>query len=1035
MGVSGKASIEAVADVSRFAAQLKRDLDKALKGIRIDADPLGDQLARSIRRGVDDANRELGRIGEGTDVVTTRIGDEHERASRRVSSSWSGVGDMMGDVGARIGSSLTSLTRVGAIGTLAAASAGQILGLAGTLSQVSGLMVAMPAALGVGIAAIGALTIATSGMGEAMAAAATGDAKALDKAMEGLSPRAQELVREVGEIAPLLGAVKDAAQDAFSSRIQGTIRTMAVLYAGPLKAGIAGIATEYGRAAASAMAFFRDGQTVSAVSSVMDTTRISIGNVAVAIDPLLAGFRDLSTIALPLLEDLSAVIGTVGTQFGQWLSQMATSGAASEALTTAVGVLRQLMTILGNVGSIVGSVLSAATASGGGLLASLAALTGQLAMFLRSAEGSRILTDVFGTLATISSSLSPVIATLLPAIGTVLVALGQGITAIVPALAPIAQVVASILVALAPILPVVGQLIGMLAGPLATAVGAFAGLLGPVIGALAPILLQVGQTVAGILGPAMTTLSQIFIQIGPPIGRLITAVGGALGPILTSMGTIVTSLFAAMEPLIPVFVSLIDPITQIIVAITPLLTLTAGLLAVLIPLLVPVIQLAAAFLAMLAANVIVPILTGLADILTWLLTPIQSLVGWLGSMSTALSGVDWGGVGSSIMSGLGAALSWLWGVLQTVGGAIMWLWNTVAVPAFAAISAAIGVVVGAATWLWGIFGPIVIAIGELLWSLWSGAFSVVSALIGTALDVLGAVLGAFWTVFKTIVTAIGAALYLVWTATIAPVLSMIGAAFMAVWTNWISPALSWVGDKVTWLWEGVKAAFAAIADWVGQKISVVVATATRIAEFTRAVIAAFASMVDSVRSRIDAVASFVSSIPGRITSAVGNLGSLLYNAGSNVINGLIDGISSKISALKRKIGDAARAIRDALPFSPAKWGPLSGAGDPTIAGGKIVDMVASGIVDNLATLRAASSAMAGTAGLGVGADLGTTATLTDLKPGSGTVVTFEAGAIQVTFTGPGAPTDTAVAAVGEAIGRKVADTIARAEIRTTVRTR
>src|SRR4030042_4312235 len=105
-GGSGKASIEAVADVSRFAPQRKRDPDRALKGIRIDADPLGDQLARSIRRGVDDANRELGRIGEGTDVVTKRIGDEHERASRRVSSSGSGGGGMRGGVGARMGSAL-----------------------------------------------------------------------------------------------------------------------------------------------------------------------------------------------------------------------------------------------------------------------------------------------------------------------------------------------------------------------------------------------------------------------------------------------------------------------------------------------------------------------------------------------------------------------------------------------------------------------------------------------------------------------------------------------------------------------------------------------------------------------------------------------------------------------------------------------------------------------------------------------------------------------------------------------------------------
>jgi len=112
--------------------------------------------------------------------------------------------------------------------------------------------------------------------------------------------------------------------------------------------------------------------------------------------------------------------------------------------------------------------------------------------------------------------------------------------------------------------------------------------------------------------------------------------------------------------------------------------------------------------------------------------------------------------------------------------------------------------------------------------------------------------------------------------------------------------------------------------------------------------------VNVVRDKIGSMISFVRELPGRIISAVGNVGSILYNAGQNVINGLIDGITSRIGALRAKISDAARAIRDALPFSPAKYGPLSGSGAPNIAGATIVDMVSSGMKTQIPGLRAAS---------------------------------------------------------------------------------
>lgn len=108
----------------------------------------------------------------------------------------------------------------------------------------------------------------------------------------------------------------------------------------------------------------------------------------------------------------------------------------------------------------------------------------------------------------------------------------------------------------------------------------------------------------------------------------------------------------------------------------------------------------------------------------------------------------------------------------------------------------------------------------------------------------------------------------------------------------------------------------------------------------------------------------VGSIPGRILGAIGNLGSLLYSAGANVINGLINGIMSRVYAVENAIGSIASTIRGALPFSPAKWGPLSGSGSPDIAGAKIGQMLADGLHTSVGTVVNATTKLAGAATLG-----------------------------------------------------------------------
>lgn len=122
----------------------------------------------------------------------------------------------------------------------------------------------------------------------------------------------------------------------------------------------------------------------------------------------------------------------------------------------------------------------------------------------------------------------------------------------------------------------------------------------------------------------------------------------------------------------------------------------------------------------------------------------------------------------------------------------------------------------------------------------------------------------------------------------------------------------------------------------------------------------FNSAVSAASGAIGSLIGVVGSIPGRVLGAIGNLGSLLYNAGANVIQGLVNGIMSKVSAVTSAISSVASTIRGALPFSPAKWGPLSGSGSPDIAGAIISQMIADGMLSNISSVVSATQQVTGT---------------------------------------------------------------------------
>jgi len=164
--------------------------------------------------------------------------------------------------------------------------------------------------------------------------------------------------------------------------------------------------------------------------------------------------------------------------------------------------------------------------------------------------------------------------------------------------------------------------------------------------------------------------------------------------------------------------------------------------------------------------------------------------------------------------------------------------------------------------------------------------------------------------------------------------SAISSAISSAWStiqSTISSAISTITSTLTSAWNTVKST--ATAAWQG--------------------------IVSAVQSSVNTMLGVIRAIPGQITSALGNLSGLLVQAGKNVIQGLINGIQSMAGAVASAISNIASTIRGALPFSPAKWGPLSGHGAPDIAGGMISRMLAEGMIGNLSYVRNAAQRLAG----------------------------------------------------------------------------
>jgi hypothetical protein len=221
--------------------------------------------------------------------------------------------------------------------------------------------------------------------------------------------------------------------------------------------------------------------------------------------------------------------------------------------------------------------------------------------------------------------------------------------------------------------------------------------------------------------------------------------------------------------------------------------------------------------------------------------------------------------------------------------------------------------------------------------------------------------------------------------------SFIGEAITNFLTETVPKFLSDVGNAAA---EGVTALWNFITDIVVGIATGIYRVGGMIAQFFRA--------------QGEAIWGFVQDIINAVANAFSNIWNTLYQAGRNMLDAVIAGIRSMFGPLADIAGQAVGIFRNFLPFSPAKEGPLSGSGDPMIAGQKIVQRLATGIEMEAPILSDASANAVSNVNMG-------------------------AGAVQMNFYGP-TPSAAQAAAVGGAAGNSLADTLAARNTRLAVRT-
>lgn len=422
-------------------------------------------------------------------------------------------------------------------------------------------------------------------------------------------------------------------------------------------------------------------------------------------------------------------------------------------------------------------------------------------------------------------------------------------------------------------------------------------------------IIELGSLLFSLTSP-LGVAKLLFSSFGSDLQQLANSVGSSLVPILTTLGGILGGTIAALLPGIQSAITSLFPVVQQIIS-----TVT-NLVSSVLPVAVSIIQ------------QLSPFIVQIAGLVSQLVAAVSPLVAQL--VTAVLPVVEQ--IAQAVMNFVQAVMPAVTAVLNVVMAAIQAL-----IPVLATIVTVVVSVVSAIVSAIGTVIAVVINIATVIVSVVSTVISVVSSAAATVIGVFGQIGSFIGSVVSTMV-------------------NVVSSGFSTA-ANMVSSMTNAIGGFVSGCFNTVSSIFNSMASTVTNVVSGMVSTASGL----------FWSMVSGISSICsgiyDVVADGFNSAIGFITG----LASEAWTWGADIVQGIIDGIWSTIGGIADAAAGIAGEIAAFLHFSEPDVGPLSNFHTYMP---DMMDGLASGMVDNIGTLKKSLSTVAATMsdGLNVGTE-------------------------------------------------------------------
>lgn len=425
MSQIGKAYIEIIADLKKFPADLRTKLKAALKegmtgveftGLEDKAKVAGEHAAEDLGKGFEKkASARLKQAGEsggrsllgGLRKIFSRNSSESGGFFGSLAGFFGGIASSVQDAVSAAGSSAASagssaLSKLGGLfsggdimGTLKTTAFAVLIptaiALAGALYQLGGALFALPAAAGVGIAAIAPLMIAFQGVGEAIGAGMSGNVQKFNAALKGLAEPAQTVVREIVGLKSQFTAIKKDVQSAFFAPMIGEFRVLGRTLLPVLRGGLADVADSLGRFVSGLLDILAGKEALVVMKDLFAATARIINIMGPSVQNVFGMMLGLIKTGLPFVERFFGWVARGIDSFAAWLEKAQKGGKVTSWLERAADIGKKLWDVLKEVGKFVGTVLNSVGDEGTDTIRGMADAFKELNVYLQSPEGEKFL--------------------------------------------------------------------------------------------------------------------------------------------------------------------------------------------------------------------------------------------------------------------------------------------------------------------------------------------------------------------------------------------------------------------------------------------------------------------------------------------------------------------------------------------------------------------------------------------------------------------------------------------------------------------